>query len=105
MELQAKDVLEIMLDPYSSQIIMGTMEKEMGIREISKKLDIPLSVCYRRVKMLVEKGILKEKKHGKRVKYLSTVDNFKAVLNFDNNEMHVEMSVEEEKVSMKSSIL
>ena len=105
MELQPKDILEIMLDPYSSQIILGTMEQERGIRELSKALDIPLSVCYRRVKMLVEKGMLKERRHGKRVKYISVVDTFKATLNFDNNEMNVLLNIDDEEYKLKGSIL
>ncbi len=105
MELQPKDILEIMLDPYSSQIILGTMEQERGIRELSKALNIPLSVCYRRVKMLVEKGMLKERMHGKRVKYISAVDTFKATLNFDNNEMNVLLNIDDEEYKLNGSIL
>ncbi len=85
------DILSVILDQYSSQILMGASERPMGIRELSKKLEIPLSVCYRRVKMLADMGLLCETKVGKRVKYISKIENFKAVLNFEENHMIVDM--------------
>ncbi len=85
------NILSLLLDHYSSQILMGTTDRARGIRELSKEYNIPLSVCYRRVKMLAEMGLLNEKKEGKRVKYLSNIDNFKAVLNFEENKMVVDM--------------
>ncbi len=89
MELEARNVLSVLLDHYSSQILMGTVEKAKGIREMSKEFKIPLSVCYRRVKMLAELGLLNEERHGKRVKYISNIENFKAILNFEENKVMV----------------
>ncbi len=91
MELEAINVLGVLLDHYSSQILIGTIDTPKGIRELSKEYKIPLSVCYRRVKMLAEMGLLNEKKYGKRVKYVSNIENFKAVLNFEENKMVVDM--------------
>ncbi len=105
MELNAKDMLGVLMDRYSSQIIMGTSTKAKGIRELSREYDIPLSVCYRRVKMLAEMGLLKEKKFGKRVKYLSSVETFKAVLDFEENHMKIEMNSGSEAYEVEGEIL
>ncbi len=105
MELDAKDMLSILMDRYSSQIIIGTSEEAKGIRELSREYGIPLSVCYRRVKMLASAGLLREKKYGKRVKYISNVENFKAVLDFEENRVIIEMDSNEEKYELEGEIL
>ncbi len=105
MELDPKDVLGILLDHYSSQIIMGTMERARGIRELSKEYNIPLSVCYRRVKMLASMGILSEQRVGNRVKYISNIDSFNAILDFERNSMRVEMTADGEEFKTEGNIV
>ncbi len=105
MELAAKDILGILMDRYSSKIILGTLDRAKGIREMSRDYDIPLSVCYRRVKMLAEMGFLREEKKGKRVKYLSKIDHFKAVLNFESNSMMIEMNAGGKNYTNEGEIL
>ncbi|NPA75153.1 MAG: winged helix-turn-helix transcriptional regulator [Euryarchaeota archaeon] len=105
MELDAKDMLGVLMDRYSSQILMGTSDKAKGIRELSREFEIPLSVCYRRVKMLASIGLLKEEKNGKRIKYISNIEHFKAVLDFEGNRVKIEMNYEEGSYEMEGEIL
>ncbi len=105
MEPHPQDLLSAFLDHYSSKIILGTMKQPMGIREISKEFGIPLSVCYRRVKNLLEMGILIEKKNGKRTKYISKIDNFNAVLNFEKNEMFITLNADGKTYDLEGKIV
>ncbi len=105
MEMNAKEVMSIIMERYTLQILMGTSEKPKGIRELSREYNIPVTMCYRRVKSLVGKGLLSEEKEGKRVKYISNMENFRAILNFEENTMHVILKNGDDTLEKKSTIL
>ncbi len=95
----------LLMDKYASQILLGTAKKPKGIREISRDYNIPVSVCYRRIKKLVDMGLLTEVRYGKRAKYRSNIEDFRAVLNFEENKLYITMTADGEEFEAETSIL
>lgn len=98
-------MVSIFMDRYSSQILLGTSAKAKGIRELSREYNIPVTVCYRRIKKLVEIGLLKEEKIGKRVKYRSKIEDFNALMDFEENKLRISMVTDGEKYDVETTIL
>jgi len=98
-------MVSIFMDRYSSQILLGTSTKAKGIRELSREYNIPVTVCYRRIKKLVEIGLLKEEKIGKRVKYRSKIEDFNALMDFEENKLRISMVADGEKYDVETTIL
>ena len=98
-------MLNVVMDRYTSQILLGTANRAKGIRELSREYNIPLTVCYRRVKKLAEIGLLKEEKIGKRAKYISKIEDFRATLNFEENKLTMNMVAGGEKYHVEGNIL
>ncbi|MCD6275303.1 MAG: winged helix-turn-helix transcriptional regulator [Thermoplasmata archaeon] len=105
MSLEVKTMVSIFMDRYSSQILLGTSTKAKGIRELSREYNIPVTVCYRRIKKLVEIGLLKEEKIGKRVKYRSKIEDFNALMDFEENKLRISMVADGEKYDVETTIL
>lgn len=67
-----KKAVELLSDDYIVEILSSTHIKAKSAKEISKKNDIPIAVCYRRVNQLVELGLLEKEERaltqdGKRI--------------------------------------
>ncbi|AGB04780.1 hypothetical protein AciM339_0906 [Aciduliprofundum sp. MAR08-339] len=105
MNLEAKSMVSVFMDKYSSQILLGTSTSSKGIRELSREYNIPVTVCYRRIKMLLEMGLLKEERVGKRLKYRSKINDFSAVLDFESNRLKINMSADGEEYEVETTIL
>ncbi len=105
MNVEASSMISVFMDKYSSQILLGTATKPKGIREISREYNIPVTVCYRRIKKLVEMGLLREEKVGKRLKYQSRINDFSAVLDFEGNRMKINMNADGENYEIEAPIL
>ncbi len=95
----------LMMDKYASQILLGTSSHPKGIREISREYNIPVTVCYRRIKKLVEIGLLMEEKKGKRIKYRSKIEDFNAVMDFEGNKLVISMVADGERYDVETNIL
>ncbi len=98
-------MVSIFMDRYASQILLGTSARPKGIRELSREYNIPVTVCYRRIKKLVEIGLLQEEKIGKRVKYKSRIEDFNAVMDFERNTLKISMIADGERYDVETSIL
>ena len=64
-------------DRHCLMAIASCFSKDMSVLEISRQYDIPIAVCYRKVNMLANAGILKQSgtyltQEGKRVKQFRT---------------------------------
>ncbi len=64
--------VELLSDDYIVAILSSTHIKAKSAKEISKKNDIPIAVCYRRINQLVDLGLLEEEERaltqdGKRI--------------------------------------
>ena len=105
MNMEVKSMVSVFMDKYSSQILLGTSTKAKGIREISREYNIPVTVCYRRIKKLVEMGLLMEEKVGKRLKYRSKINDFSAILDFESNKLRINMVADGESYEIETSIL
>lgn len=84
--MDAFDNFRLMLDEHASQILSLTGERAMNAAEISDALGIPISACYRRIRMLRSAGMLREELKapslgGKSVSlYRSTVESAEVAL-------------------------
>ncbi len=105
MNIEASNMVTVFMDKYSSQILLGTSTQPKGIRELSREYNIPVTVCYRRIKKLVDMGLLREEKVGKRLKYRSKINDFSAVLDFENNRMRINMNADGEDYEIETTIL
>ncbi len=78
------DALEnsrLILDDYAAKILAATTHKPKSAIELSKKLAIPIAICYRRINKLEKSDLLEEAdrvltQEGKRVSvYRSKLKN------------------------------
>src|SRR5437660_11835252 len=49
---------QTVMDEYSARILMGTFERPVSALELSRRFGLPIAACYRRIKELVELGLL-----------------------------------------------
>lgn len=71
-DLDKKEAIELLSDDYIPKILAHTHLKPKSAKEIAAKNDIPIAVCYRRIKKLVDLGLLSKEERpltqeGKRV--------------------------------------
>lgn len=59
-----KKAVELLSDDYVVAILSSTHIKAKSAKEISKKNDIPIAVCYRRVNQLVDLGLLEKEERA-----------------------------------------
>ena len=55
---RAWDILQRLSDPYSVRILQATLHRALDAITLSKMLDIPIAVCYRRIKELENLGLI-----------------------------------------------
>ncbi len=56
------DIISILADIYSREIIILLTNNELTTQEIATKLDIPISTCYRKIKFLEYMKMIKKTK-------------------------------------------
>lgn len=84
--MDAFDNFRLMLDEHASRILSLTGQRAMNAAEISEAIGIPISACYRRIRMLRNAGMLREDDKapslgGKSVSlYRSTVESAEVAL-------------------------
>gem|GEM_PF-1165463 len=89
--------LSLFTDSYASKILAYVAVKPSGAQEISRNLDIPIAVCYRRLKELEEAGLIKVvrrflNRRGKRVNIYAAVVS-KAKIEFVDGHWSVKISL------------
>lgn len=84
--MDAFDNFRLMLDEHASRILSLTGQRAMNATEISEAIGIPISACYRRLRLLRNAGMLREENkapsaNGKSVAlYRSTVESAEVAL-------------------------
>ena len=58
-------VLAVLSDKYSRKILSATVDEPLSAFEISKDYDIPITTVYRRIKKLVDVGLVAAVKSGR----------------------------------------
>jgi hypothetical protein len=75
------EISNLISDKYVSKILMSTYKKPRSVQNISATYNIPIAVCYRKVKYLEDLGFMRSvdsklNGNGKRVKlYQSQIIN------------------------------
>ncbi len=57
-ESRAWEILQHLSDPYSVRILRATLHRPLDAITMSNMLDIPIAVCYRRIKELERLGLI-----------------------------------------------
>jgi len=57
--MDALKVFRILTDNYSVRILEATHEDSKTATQLSRKYNIPIAACYRRIRWLEEAGVLK----------------------------------------------
>jgi len=51
---------QLITDEYSAKILIATFKRKLSAQELSAKCGIPIAACYRKIKMLIDSGLLEE---------------------------------------------
>ena len=87
----------VLMDEYNLKILAATALREMSVREIAYKFDIPLASAYRKIKELESFGLIKVEstkltRDGKRYKmYRSRVENFE--VSYHRNTLKIKIHI------------
>ena len=57
---RAWEILQHLSDPYSIKILGATLHRPLDAITMSNMLDIPIAVCYRRIRELEELGLVEK---------------------------------------------
>ena len=92
-EMDSFQASKIVTDEYSAKILVATYAQPMSAIGLSRKLDIPIAACYRRIHSLEEAGLLRMNeraltRQGKRISlYQSCLKN--AYIFLENGKLRV----------------
>lgn len=56
--MQAFEVSQTVMDPYSARILLGTWEQATSALDLSHRFGIPIAACYRRIRELEGMGLV-----------------------------------------------
>ncbi len=56
--MQALEVSQTVMDPYSARILLGTWERPASALDLSRRFGIPIAACYRRIRQLEAMGLV-----------------------------------------------
>ncbi len=56
--MQALELSQTVMDPYSARILLGTWEQATSALELSRRFGIPIAACYRRIRELERIGLV-----------------------------------------------
>ncbi len=56
--MEALQVSQTVMDPYSARILLGTCERAVSALDLSHRFGIPIAACYRRIRELEELGLV-----------------------------------------------
>ena len=93
-ESRAWEILQHLSDPYSIRILSATLHRPLDAITMSNMLDIPIAVCYRRIRELEELGLI-EKAGRKLTKKGKWINLYKAKIK------DAEMKMENGKIFLK----
>lgn len=56
--MEALQLSQTVMDPYSARILLGTWERASSALELSRRFGIPIAACYRRIRELEAMGLV-----------------------------------------------
>ncbi len=95
--MHALEKSRLFTEESCGKILLATMGKPKDVYELSNMLGIPIAVCYRKIKLLEESGLMfsperKLTQAGKRISvYKSNVKNAQIVFERNNIRAKIEM--------------
>jgi predicted transcriptional regulator len=95
--MHALEKSRLFTEEYTGKILLATMGKPKDVYELSNMLGIPIAVCYRKIKLLEETGLMSSPERkltqaGKRISvYKSNVKNAQIVFERNNIRAKIEM--------------
>lgn len=102
---KAEEVVKALSDEYSRKIILSIIAESLPIEVISRRTNVPVSTCYRRVHELFGFGIVRADRtiiedDGK--KYICYKSNFKnATIQLESGELKVDLIMNNKDPSEK----
>jgi predicted transcriptional regulator len=95
--MHALEKSRLFTEEHCGKILLATMGKPKDVYELSNLLGIPIAVCYRKIKLLEESGLMfsperKLTQAGKRISvYKSNVKNAQIIFERNNIRAKIEM--------------
>ncbi len=90
--MYALEILEILSDKYSLKIVQSLSVDPSTIPQLSRKLDIPMAACYRRVNTLLNEGLIQEDGVNPRTRRKSVIYStniFKLDISFGSGKLFI----------------
>ncbi len=90
--MYALEILEILSDKYSLQIVQSLSVEPSTIPQLSRKLEIPMAACYRRVNTLLNEELIQEEGVNSRAKRRSIIYStniFKLDISFGSGKLFI----------------
>ena len=56
--MEAFEISQTVMDPYSARILLGTCEEAVSALDLSHRFGIPIAACYRRIRQLEALGLV-----------------------------------------------
>lgn len=96
-ETLAIDASELLMDADMEKILIGTYNMSSSAPELSEKYGIPIAVCFRKIKILKNRGLVNvvetvKTKDGRTVEYL-TANLENAYVFYDQGRVKVRFTV------------
>ncbi len=95
--MKALAVSSLLADEYILQILTATWSRALTVEEISKKFDIPIATCYRKIRELEKRNMITcserivTREGRSRKKFQSTTNSISIV--FHNGELRVDLQL------------
>ncbi|MCK5547844.1 MAG: helix-turn-helix transcriptional regulator [Thermoplasmata archaeon] len=51
---------QLITDEYSAKILIATFKRKLSAQGLSEKCGIPIAACYRKIRTLIDSGLLEE---------------------------------------------
>ncbi len=96
--MHALETSRLLTEEYTGKILLATMGKPKSAYELSDKLGVPISICYRKIKLLEDSGLIscaerRLTREGKRISlYRSNVRNAQIFLERNKIRAMLEMT-------------
>ena len=106
---RAYEVLKALSYEYSRKIVLSIISKSAPVEEICKRVQIPMSTCYRRIHALTRRGLVRPEKtiiseDGKRfVLYKSSFKDVSINLEFGGSAVDLVANMTSERVQQSAS--
>lgn len=59
MKIKALEVSKLVMDEYTEKILVGTFKRAKSAKQLSREHNIPLRLCYEKIRLLEKLGFLR----------------------------------------------